>query len=291
MSARAIWKGTLSFGLATLPVKVYKATDDPGDATATRMLHNDCKTPIHQHLHCDKCNKDIGYGDTVKGVDNGDGTFVVLSKDELDSIKPESSDVVALTSFVKAADIDSIYVRDTYYVTPDGKAGQDAYALLVGLCAEGFAGQGSWTIHGREHNVIVRPVDGTLMVQTMRTVNEVRSADQLPGYVAPGAVVVSKGMMDIGRQLRDAMAGTFDATEYEDSYADEFKKLVAAKKSGAVAVAPALKKVPAATGDLMAALQASLKDKPKRARVAKPTVGSGPKRTKGAKAAAQPVAA
>src|SRR5579885_42017 len=162
MSARAIWKGTLSFGLATMPVKVYKATDDPGDATATRMLHKDCNTPINQKYHCEKCAKDLGYHDTHKGVDNGDGTFVVLTKDELDSIKPESSDVVARTSFVPASSINSIYVRDTYYVTPDGKAAQDAYALLVSLCAEGFAGQGSWTYSGREHNVIVRPFEGTL---------------------------------------------------------------------------------------------------------------------------------
>lgn len=285
MSARSIAKFTVKFGkVVSFAAKAYVATDDPGDATTMRQLHGACGTPIHRHDHCDKCNADVAFSDIVKGVDNGDGTFTVLTKEELDSIKPESSDVIEIESFVNAADIDSIYVRTTNYITPDGKAALDAYALLSALCAsENVAGQGQWTVRGREHNVIIRIVNGTLAVQTMRTVNEVRDPLELPGFVANGAVTLKAEVMSIGKQLVKSMMGTFDATEYEDSFAKDFAALVAAKKSGAVNATPKLTpKQTAAASDLLSALKESLKDKPaKRAKVAKPSTGSGPKSTKG----------
>lgn len=281
MSARAIWKGTLSVGLVNLAVKAYKAYDEPGDESAMNLLHNTCYTKVNQKLHCVKCAKDIDYADTVKGFQTADGVFVVLSKDDLDSIKPDSSDVISVESFVDMADVDPLYVRETHYLAADGKAASDAYALLASVCAtKEVAGQGRWTVYGREHNVLVRVVNGSLAVSMMRTVNEVRDQDQLPGYQAPGAVKITPQMMKIASTLIDGMMSTFDQTEYEDGYEHDFKALVAAKIAGtAVSAKPTRAHV--SSGDLMAALTASLESKaPPKAKVAKASVGSGPKRSK-----------
>jgi DNA end-binding protein Ku len=271
MSARAIWKGSLSFGLVTVPVKAYKATDDPSSETGLRMLHATCNTPINQVTRCTKCNVDVPYSDIIKGFAQDDGTFVVLSKEELDSIKPESSDVIRIESFVKVTDIDSLYVRDTYYLSPDSGA-SESYALLRAACdSEGLAGQGQWSVYGREHNVIVRACNGGLAVQMMRTVNEVRPMDVLPGYQAANALTLNPAMFKLAKQLITANVQAFDHTDYEDGYVTEFKALVTAKISGVPQPGKPVAKATVPAGDLMAALTASLAHKaPAKKRVAKP---------------------
>lgn len=258
MSAHAIWTGRLSVGLVTVGVKAYKSCDEPDAETSLRQLHNACSTPINQKRHCEKCNVEIPYADIVKGYENPDGSFVVLTADELKAIKAPSTDTIAVTEFVPVADIDPIYVSATYYLTPD-KGQTNGYATLAAaMTKKRVAAQGRLSIYGREHNVTVRPFGAGLVLQLMRTVTEIRDARELPNAIAPGAVTVDPAQVKLAEQLLDMYAGKFDATDYEDEYLKAFKALVDAKKQGAVPfVAPAAKVAPA-TPDLMSALKASL---------------------------------
>lgn len=282
MSARAIWKGMLKVNLVAVPVKLYKATDDTDSATAMNELHADCKHRASRVNHCDHCNKDIPYSDITKGVQQADGSYVIIGKADLDTIRPESSDTIVVESFVPVADIDPIYVEGTYYLTPDGSAAQDGFvAIQSAMQAENRAGQARFTIYGRERNVTLRAFGTCFALSFMRSVNEVRQLTEMPGYMASGAIKLDADVLKLARQIitSPSMTAEFDATEYEDNYVEEFRALVAAKAKGTPVTAKAAK-LAAPTANLMSALKASLNAKPNVKKTAKAALGSGPKRSK-----------
>jgi DNA end-binding protein Ku len=259
MAAKAIWKGSLSFGLVTFPISVYKATDDPDSGTAMKELHGVCKHPAGRKHHCEFCKIDILASDIVKGVPLDKDTFVVITPEELDTIRPETSAILHVDSFAPAADVDPIYIRSTHFMTADGKVGYEPYALLAAaLIEQSQVAQGRWTIYGREQNVIVRPLNGGLVIHMIRTVTEVRSMDALPNYQAPGAVPLNPAALKMLSQFMGSMTAEFDATEYEDTFAADFKTLVAKKIAGeTIASAPGVP-APLPANDLMTMLKASL---------------------------------
>ena len=260
MSVRSIWTGTLSFGLVSFGVKAYKATDEPSAETGMRQLHNACSHPINQKtvcFHCDPAGANVPYSDIVKGVEQG-ANFVILSKEELDSIKPESSESIAVEGFIPVNSIDPLYVANSYFLAAE-KGQQEAFVLMhAAMVEQGKAAQARMTIYGREHIVTVRPMGSGLVLQLMRSKNEVRGMENLPTYIAPGAVSVKPEMLALANQVIGSMtADVPDYTEYEDAYVADFKALVASKASGeALPVKPA--KAAAPKADLMAALKASL---------------------------------
>jgi DNA end-binding protein Ku len=257
MAARSVWTGTLSFGLVSFGVKAYKATDEPNAETSLRQLHRSCNHPINQVTRCLHCNTDVPYSDIAKGFENPDKTFTVLSKDELDSIKPATADVIAIETFVPADSIDPLYIDASYFLAPE-KGQAEAYALIhAAMVEKGKVAQSRLTIYGREHIVILRPLGSGFVLQLMRSKNEVRDMSVLPTYVAPGAVVLNPAMLALAGQVVDTYTGTFDVTEYEDAYVKDFKSLVASKQSG-TPLAPKTAAPVAPKTDLMAALKASL---------------------------------
>lgn len=282
MSARAVWTGSVTFGLVHFDAKLYKAADDRGSETAMNELHLKCSQQMNRHTFCPQCNVNVPASDIVKGVPVGGGKFVVLTKEELDTIKPESSDNILLDAFVPASEIDPLYIENSYYLTADGAASQIGYATLVAaMAADKLAGQGRLTIYGAERTVTLRPFGTTLVVQLMRTATQVRATDQLPGYIAPKVVVIAPEMKAMMLQLMGVYAGHFDASDYEDEYVKDFKALVASKVAGTATVAKAAKPVTPKT-DLMAALKASLSaSKVTKAKTPKTVAPLGPKSTKG----------
>jgi len=295
MSARAVWKGSLSVGLVTVPVAAYKATDEGAGGARTTWLHAACHTPINQHKVCACCAAkpdapadvhNLSMDAIVNGVKDADGTFVVISKEDLAGIKVPSCDTIAVEAFVPVADIDPVYVAATYYLGP-ALAKQAAvvpagYALLRdAMRASGVAMTGRVSLYGKEHPVAVRPFGPVLALDLLRTVEEVRALDGLPSAEAaePTLAADQLGLM---QQLIGMYAGTFDPAAYEDGYAKAFAALVARKRAGAEPVAEVAAPAPvAAPVDVMAALAASLA-------VAKPTLV--PKVAKVAKAAPAKVA-
>jgi DNA end-binding protein Ku len=258
MAARSIWKGNLSFGLVSFPVKLYKATDDANTETAMRMLHGVCNHPINEKKVCAHCATDVAYGDVVKGVEQADGTFVVLTKDELDSIKPATGESIAIEHFIDANSIDPLYVDASYFLAPDKGAAEGFATMHLAMRDKGAAGQARFTIYGRERIVTLRPLAGGFVLQLMRSKEQVRDIAVLPTYIAPGAVTVNPDMLALAGQVIDGMrAGAPDYTDYEDSYVAEFKALVNAKATGAALPVKASAPAPKAV-DLMAALKASL---------------------------------
>lgn len=278
MSAHSVWKGNLAFSLVNIPVKLYKATDEKGKTTSCRTLHSKCKNPINEKTICVHCNVDVPANELVKGFPNTDGTFTILTKEDIDGIKPETSDAIAIDATVPLSEVsDPLWVENSYFLVPDGRSATEAFATVrQGLIDTKRALQGRLTIYGREQSVVIVPSDHGFIVRLFRTKSLVRDASELPGAFEPKAVPVSTEKVKLVTQLINSMLAPFDPTDYEDAYEQDFLTLASSKKSG-TALAPKAQKVASDAADLLSALKASLDaaGKPKVARKVVVAVAKG----------------
>jgi DNA end-binding protein Ku len=256
--ARAIWSGSLSFGLVNVPVGLYSATQD-------KTIHfNQFEEGTSDRIRYKKVNertgREVPQAKIVKGFNLGDAEYVMLSDDELTAADPERSRTISILDFVDASDIDPLFYRSGYYLAPQGEGARRAYALLrEAMADESKVAIASLVMRNKEYLVTVRPdgPDRVLILQTMFFSDEVRSpAEELPNL--PGEEQFSDRELAIARQLIDAMTSSWDPEQYHDTHRQRVEELVASKHEGKEIVleapAPALKVV-----DLMAALEASVK--------------------------------
>jgi DNA end-binding protein Ku len=256
--ARAIWSGSLSFGLVNVPVGLYSATQD-------KTIHfNQFEEGTSDRIRYKKVNertgREVPQTKIVKGYNIADAEYVLLSDEELTAADPERSRTISILDFVDASDIDPLYYRSGYYLAPQGEGARRAYALLrEAMADESKVAIASLVMRNKEYLVTVRPdgPDRVLILQTMFFADEVRSpAEELPNL--PGEEQFNDREVAIARQLIDAMTSQWDPEQYHDTHRQRVEELVASKHEGKEIVleapAPALKVV-----DLMAALEASVK--------------------------------
>lgn len=260
--ATAVWKGDLSIGLVSVPVAAFVAAEDsPGTARTT--LHAACMGPINQHRVCVACDKhNLSLADTLSGVKQADGRFVIVTKEELDGIKVASSATIAVEAFVPATDVDPLYISNTYYLAPHAHVKGTApntqgFALLRDAMLErDVMLTGRVVMHNRERRVAIRPFGAILALQILRTHADLREATALPHATAVTAKADPQQLQLMG-QLIDMYSGAFNPTAYEDAYVAAFHQLVEAKRTGAV-LPVAVEKPSAPVVDFMAALKQSL---------------------------------
>jgi DNA end-binding protein Ku len=256
--ARAIWSGSLSFGLVNVPVGLYSATQD-------KTIHfNQFEEGTSDRIRYKKVNertgREVPQTKIVKGYNIADAEYVLLSDEELTAADPERSRTISILDFVDASDIDPLYYRSGYYLAPQGEGARRAYALLrEAMADESKVAIASLVMRNKEYLVTVRPdgPDRVLILQTMFFADEVRSpAEELPNL--PGEEQFNDREVAIARQLIDAMTSHWDPEQYHDTHRQRVEELVSSKHEGKEIVleapAPALKVV-----DLMAALEASVK--------------------------------
>ena len=253
--ARAIWSGVLSFGLVSVPVELYTATESHGpvfhqfeEGTADRIRY--------QRVN-ERTGDEVEYSDIVKGADIG-GDYVLLDQDELDSVAPGRSRLMDIHTFVDTGDIDPLYFNKAYFLGPGGDETGKLYALLrEAMEKAGKAAIASFVMRGREYLAAVRADRDILVLETLFFADEVRDpAQQIPDL--PGRVKLSRPELSMARQLIDAMSGPWKPADYRDTYTDRVNDLIEAKKhKKKVRLAP---EAPAATNvvDLSEALQSSV---------------------------------
>lgn len=253
--ARAIWSGVLSFGLVSVPVELYTATEAHGpvfhqfeEGTADRIRY--------QRVN-ERTGDEVEYSDIVKGADVG-GDYVLLDQDELDSVAPGRSRLMDIHTFVDTGDIDPLYFNKAYFLGPGGEETGKLYALLrEAMEKAGKAAIASFVMRGREYLAAVRADRDILVLETLFFADEVRDpAQQIPDL--PGRVKLSRQELSMARQLIEAMSGPWKPADYRDTYTDRVNDLIEAKKhKKKVKLA---QEAPAATNvvDLSEALQSSV---------------------------------
>jgi DNA end-binding protein Ku len=277
--ARAIWSGVLSFGLVTIPVELYSATE--AHRPAFHQFEEGTGDRIRYQRVNERTGDEVGYADIVKGADTGGGNYVMLDQDELDSVAPGRSRALDIHTFVDLDEIDAIYFDKTYFLGPGGEEAAKPYALLRDAMEDsGKAAIASFVMRGKEYLAAVRADGGLLALETLFFADEVRDPraeiDNLPGRARP-----SREEARMARQLVDSMSGPWTPSDYRDTYTDRVNDLIEAKKSEKE-FQPAAEP-PAATNvsDLTAVLQASV-DAAKKAARGKPAGQSKPGKASGA---------
>jgi DNA end-binding protein Ku len=251
--ARSIWNGTITFGLAAVPIKVHSATEDKG--VHFHQVHAKDGARVKQVRICSKEGKEVPYKQVAKGYEIRVGEYVMLEQEEIDAAAGEHSKVIVLEEFVRAAEIDPVFYDRGYYLGA-GKDGQDAYRLLHdALKRSDRAGIGRWVFHNREYLVAVRTLDRVLALHTMRFEAELIKGDSLD-IPAPSRKP-NRREIGMAGKLVDSLHARFDPTSFHDTYRDRVLDLIKAKARGEEPDLPEAPE-PQEDHDLMAALEASL---------------------------------
>jgi len=261
--ARAIWKGSISFGLVNIPVGLYSA--ETRDDISFKLLDRKTKSPIHYKRVSEESSKEVPWEETVRGYEYEKGKYVVLSDEDLKRAAPEATQTIDIVGFVDLEDIDPLYFDKPYYLAPDAK-GAKAYALLrETLRRTGKVGIAKVVIRTRQYlaAVVARGESDVLTLELLRYAHELRDPSELD--VPRGKAGVSDKELEMARRLVEGMEEAWDPDEYKDDYRDDVMKLIeerveAGELEGSTAPAPKPEKPSGKVVDLMALLKRSLDD-------------------------------
>lgn len=259
-----MWKGTISFGLVNIPVKMHAATENKD--VKLRQLHKECKSPVAYEKVCPVCETEVKSEDIVKAYEYAKNKFVVLDDEELEALKKEQEDkAVEIIDFVKLEEIDPIYFEKSYYLSP-GEGGSKAYGLLRQALADtGKIGVAKMMIRSKEQLAVIRVYENTLVAETIHYPDEVREVKEVPNV--PDETAVVKKELDTAKLLIDQLTTEFNPEKYQDDYRTALIALIEEKKNSEQTATGKSRTVPDNVTNLMDALQASLerakKEKPK----------------------------
>jgi DNA end-binding protein Ku len=271
--AATVWKGYISFGLISVPIRLYTAARS--EHVSFHEVHSVCNTRIKQQLYCPTCERVVVRSELVKGYEVEKDRFVTVTDEEVKKIAPPSTDTMEITEFVKISEIDPLYYESSYYALPE-KAGAKPYRLLVNTMEKsGYAALAKVGMHRREYIVVIRPREHGLTLHTMFYPNEIR---EVPAYGAQDKTKIDGREVALAEQLIKSLAAPFQPERYEDEYQKRLLELVEAKAEGKT-LKSEHKPRKAPVIDLMQALKKSLAEKPatKRPAAAKVTAHAHPR--------------
>ena len=251
---RAIWKGAISFGMVTIPVKLYTATEQKD--VRLRLLHRDDGAPIEEKRFCTADGKEVAWDELVRGYEVGKGEYVVLEPDEIEAAKPESSTTIDIGDFVQGAEIDPVYFEKSYFLEPT-EVGAKPFSLLKRALEEtDRVALARVTIRSRERLATLRAYEDTLILETMFWPDEIRSTGALDLPEGPEARVRTREL-EMARSLVENLADRFRPESYTDTYRTALEELIERKMRGTTRSAKRRRPEPKVI-DLMDALKASV---------------------------------
>lgn len=255
--ARAIWTGSLSFGLVNVPVRLYAATSE--HKVSFHQFEKGTSSRIRNKRVNEDTGDEVDFEDIVKGAELDRGRYVILTPEELESVEPTRSRTIDISDFVDASEIDPVYYNKSYYLAPADETAKKPYQLLLAAMEKaGRIGIATFVMRERQYLAAIRPQDGVLVLETMYFADEVRDPrkelDNLPGKGA------ARGKdLDMAVGLIKSLTTKWDPTNYRDTYTARVEKLIKAKKDDREIVTEHSEDAgPEKVTDLLAALQASV---------------------------------
>jgi len=253
--ARALWTGFVSFGLVSVPVGMFRATED--QTIHFNQINKNTGHRIRYKKVDEVTGDEVPASDIVNGHDMGDGEYVIVTKEELKDVAPGKSELMEISDFVDLSSIDPIYFRSTYYLAPRGKGADRAYSLLRQAMEEtNKIGVATLVLRDKEHLVAIRPSDNVLVVETMHFPAEIRDAsDELESL--PKKAKFEGRELTVAKTLVESLTVDWDPDRYENTYRSRVEELIEAKRKGKAVVAKT-EKPKTNVVDLMSALEASV---------------------------------
>lgn len=250
--ASTVWKGHLTFGLVSLPVKLFSAARS--ETVSFNQLHAADHSRIKQVLFCQAEDKPVPRNELVKGYEYEKDKYVVIQEDDIKKAAPPSSRTMEILEFVKSDQVDPVYLESSYYMAPDD-AGEKPYALLFeALRRSGYVGIAKIAMHNREHIVILRPGRKGILLHTMYYEDEVRKVEEFRTDTA----LVKDKELELAMTLVSSLAAEFEPGKYKDSYRENLMAMIQAKVQGRQVVETPVTQHLAPVVDIMEALKASL---------------------------------
>jgi DNA end-binding protein Ku len=255
--ARAIWTGSIAFGLVSIPVGVFSATE--AHTIHFHQFQRGTSDRVRNKRVNERTGREVEFDEIVKGADVGDGEHVIVEPDELDSVAPGRSRSLEISDFVDLDEIDPIYFNRTYWLAPTGDEYARPYALLrQAMSATNRAAIGTFVMRGKEYLAAIRADGDVLALQTLYFADEVRDPtelDNVPGKRAKGG---SDKELDMATGLIESMSAPWKPERYRDSYQDRVRRLIKDKRKGREIVTESEPAEPTGMSDLLEALQRSV---------------------------------
>lgn len=278
--ASTVWKGHLTFGLVSLPVKLFSAAR--GETVSFNQLHKSDHSRVKQVLFCQVEDKPVPRNELVKGYEYEKDKYVVIDDEDIKKAAPATARTMEILEFVKTSEVDPVYLESSYYMAPD-EAGEKPYALLFeGLRRSGYVAIAKIAMHNREHIVVIRPGAKGMILHTMYYADEVRKVEEF----RTDTTLIRDKELDLANTLIESLAAPFEPEKYKDAYRENLMALIKAKVEGKQLVeAPAAEKL-APVVDIMEALKMSLaqgKKPPQSIKVAEAAAEEAPAKAKRAR--------
>lgn len=263
--ARALWKGSISFGLVNIPIELHTAVRD--HRPRFRMLHAKDRSPVRFQRVCIKDGHPVAWEDLVKGYEYAKGRFVVLTKEDFQAAALEKTRTVDIIDFVKADEIDDRYFETPYYLVPV-KGGERAYALLREAIREaGRIGIATFILREAQHLAAVEVIGEALVLSVMRFADELVDT---ANFSFPAASNIRKPELDMAKALVNSLASEWDAEKYSDKYRENLLRIIQGKVKGKdVELEPTTEAPRAEVVDLMERLRRSLEQSGRKGRTAR----------------------
>lgn len=254
---RALWTGSISFGLLNVPVKLYSAVSRK-NVSFRELRASDASRVRHKRV-AEADGEEVAYEEIVKGYEIAPDQYVTITKDELEELDPKKTRAIEIHAFVDLGEIDPIYFDHPYYLGPD-KGAEKAYALLTKAMAEqNKVAVARFVLRNKENLAAIRPMGDVLTMATMRFADEVVAPEEIAEIVPESDEKPRKAEVDMAKQLIGSLTSEFDATEYRDEYREELLALIERKAKGeAIVESESEAPKPTRAPDLMAALEESL---------------------------------
>jgi DNA end-binding protein Ku len=259
--AASVWKGHLIFGMVSFPIRLFSAARS--ETISFNLLHKDDHSRIRQVTYCALEDKPIPRTETVKGYEYEKDHYVVIDDEDIKKVAPRTAKVMEILEFVKADQVDPIYLESSYYVAPD-EGGEKAYALLFSALRDsGYYGVAKVAMHNREHIIVLRPGAKGILSHTMYFQDEIRQVEEFRTDTS----LVKEKELAMAKTLISSLEENFEPQKYHDTYRENLMKMIEAKIEGRKVVETPSEHI-APVIDIMEALKKSLAEKRKPAAVA-----------------------
>lgn len=251
--AATVWKGMISFGLVSIPIRLYVAAR--AKRTYLHQIHNECNTRLKQPLFCPTCNRVVDRSEVIKGYEYETGQYVLVDADEIKKITPPSGKTMEIVTFLKENEVDPIYFDSSYLALPEQHAEKPYALLLKALEDTKKVGVAKVMMHQREYTVFIRARDHGLTLHTMYYANEIASVE---GYGRKYDAKLRPEEVKLADQLVQSLSAPFKPEQYKDEFQEQLNALIETKLKGKAVTPPAktLKRAPVI--DMMEALKRSL---------------------------------
>lgn len=248
---RAIWKGAVSFGMVSIPIKLYTATEEKD--VSFNLLHKKDGVRIKQQRYCPEDDAVIEWNDVARGYEIGPDQYVIMEPEDFEKVPVDTTHAIEITDFVPADQIDPIYYQKTYYLEPD-KVGGKPFALLREVLKDSkLVALAKVTLRQKEQLCTLRVYENTIVMETMLYADEIRATADLE---VPGEIEIGERELKMAKSLVDMLTGDFEPEKYHDNYREALLELIERKSEGEEIKRP--KPVAGKVTDLMEALRASV---------------------------------